>query len=186
MAQEHQISFLKKANPDVLEHVISLLIDTLAVQFNVKDNFSGIQIVDCTLTIIEKYWYLRPEEIMFVFKQGKLGFYGPVYNKLDTHTILSWIHKYDTEERIRQVEIQRDSFKNAEGEPQIDIMKAYLSEQKALQENNGVPTLVIESRAKKEQQLAERRGQMEYEQFQEEYFKNRSASTEKIKESSNQ
>jgi hypothetical protein len=173
MAQEHQISFLRKENERVLEYVISLLIETLAMQFNVKESFSGLQIVDCTLSVLEKYWYLRPEEIMYVFKQGKLGAYGPVYNKLDAPTILTWIHKYDTDERIRQVEITRDQFKSEENQPQIDIVKAYQTEQKAIEANGGIPTLVVESRQKQEQKKAQRYNDIQFEEFKDQYFKNK-------------
>jgi hypothetical protein len=176
MAQEHQIGFLKTNNPEVLENVISLLVELLAVQFNVKDNFSGIQIVDCTLSIIEKFWYLRPEEVMYCFKQGKLGKYGPVYNKLDTPTIMTWLHKYDTEERMHQIEALRDQYKKAETGPQINIIEAYKDELKHQQENNGVPSLVNQSRENKQKDFEKRRGEVSFQQYQEEYFKKKKQS----------
>lgn len=170
MSQEHQISFLRKENPDVLENIVSLLVDLLAIQFNVKDNFSGIQIVDCTLSIIEKYWYMRPEEVMYCFKQGKLGTYGPVYNKLDTPTILTWLHKYDTGERLGAIEAVRDQFKKQETESDFDIFKAYREEQKHLELNNGVSKLAIQSKEKRQKEIAKVRGDVEFQQFQQEYF----------------
>lgn len=174
MAQEHQISFLKKENPDVLENIISLLVDLLAVQFNVKDNFSGIQIVDCTLSIIEKYWYLRPEEVMFCFKQGKLGKYGPVYNKLDTPTILTWLHKYDTQDRISAAEAVRDPFKNDEKSSDFDIMAAYQSEKKFLEEH-GMPKIAWQSKQKKEKELAKLKEDDHFRKFMDDYFEKQKA-----------
>jgi len=170
MAQEHQISFLKRESPEVLENVISLLVDLLAVQFNVKENFSAIQMMDCTLSIIEKYWQLRPEEIMYCFKQGKLGKYGPVYNKLDTPTILTWLHKYDTGERLDAIEAVRDRFKEQESKNCIDIQNAYQEEHQKRQLNGGTPTIAIQSKEKRQKEIAKVRSDVAFQQFQQEYF----------------
>lgn len=176
MSQEHQISFLKAQSPEVAEKVILLMVELVAEQLNVKENFSGIQLVDCTLSILEVYWYLRPEEILFAFKQGKLGKYGPVYNKLDTQTLLEWLHKYDTQERIREIEARRDEYKKAESEPQVDIHAAYMQERVAQYQNDGVPTLVIQDREKRKKEKEKRRNELSFQQYQEQYFKSKQSS----------
>lgn len=176
MSQQHQISYFKKNEPAVAEMLISTMVELIAEQFNVKDTFSDVQIVDCTLSIIERYWYLRPEEILYAFKQGKLGRYGPVFNKLDTQTILTWLHKYDTEERMAQVEAVRDAYKKEEMEPQVDIHAAYLKERIAQQQNGGVPTLVIEDKERRARNVEKQRGELSFQQYQEEYYKNRKLS----------
>lgn len=173
MSQQHQLSYFKKSDPMVAEMVISTLVELIAEQFNVKETFSDIQIVDCTLSIIERFWYLRPEEIMYAFKQAKLGKYGPVYNRLDTPTILNWLHRYDTEDRMQQVENQRNSFKISENEPQINIIEAYQKELEAQQKNGGTPTIVLEDREKRQKAQDERRGEIEYQNFRDEYYKAR-------------
>ena len=173
MKQEHQLSALKKEDQRTSEFLISLMVELIAEQFNVKETFSPLQMLDCTLSIMERFWYLRPEEILYAFKQAKLGHYGPVYNKLDSQTILTWLHKYDTEDRIRQVEKSRDAYKKAENEPQIDVHKAYLQEKVAQHENGGTPTLVVQDREKRQAEKDKRRGAVEYQAFQDNYFKKR-------------
>ncbi|KAA6438827.1 hypothetical protein FEM33_15520 [Dyadobacter flavalbus] len=173
MSQPHQVSFLKNNDPQKLEMVIAMMVEIMAEQFNVKETFSDLQILDCTLSIIERFWYLRPEEVMFAFKQAKLGKYGPVYNKLDTSTILNWLHRYDTEERMHQIEQNRSAYKKQESEPQIDVLAAYNKEIKHLQENNGVPRLVTESKEKQQQEREKKRGELSFQQYREEYYKNR-------------
>lgn len=173
MTQQHQLSYFKNNDPIVAEMVISMLVELVAEQFNVKESFSDVQIVDCTLSILEKYWYLRPEEIMYVFKQAKLGKYGPVYNRLDTQTILTWLHKYDTDERLTQVDSVRDGYKKAEMEEQVDIHAAYQKEIAAQQENGGVPTLVIAGKERRKRQIEKLRGELSFQQYQDNYYKNR-------------
>jgi hypothetical protein len=123
MQQEHQLGFLKNEDPMAAEMIVSMMIELIAEQFNVKDTFSDIQILDCTLSVMERFWYLRLEEILFTFKQAKLVKYGPVYNRLDTQTILTWLHKYDTEDRLRQIDVFQDAYKKQKLNPRSTSSK---------------------------------------------------------------
>lgn len=175
MSQEHQISFLKKDDPMQLEMLISMMVSLLADQFNVKASFNDIQIVDCTLSIIKKYWYLRPEEILYAFKQAKMGVYGSAYNKLDTPTILEWLHKYDTEDRMSNVERTQQDFKKSD--ESFDVNHAY-GKEIAFQSVHGISSIAKASRDKKEAKAKEIQNEAGFQAFQEEYNKNKKAPSE--------
>jgi len=170
MSQEHQISFLKKEDPLQLEMLISMMVSLLADQFNVKSSFNDIQIVDCTLSIIKKYWYLRPEEILYAFKQAKMGVYGSAYNKLDTPTILEWLHRYDTEDRMINVSNKQQEYKKVDDS--FDIGKAYQKEFE-FQKEHGMSTIAMANRQKKEAKAKEILNEAGYQEFKQEYSKNK-------------
>jgi len=168
MSQEHQISFLKKEDPLQVEMIVSMMVSLLADQFNVKASFNDIQIVDCTLSIIKKYWYLRPEEILYAFKQAKMGVYGSAYNKLDTPTILEWLHKYDTEDRMNNVAITQQDFKKVDDS--FDIGKAYQKELD-FQKEHGMSSIAKSDKEKKEAKAREVQDEASFQAFKEEYIK---------------
>ena len=44
--------------------------------------------------IIEKYYYLRIEELRVCFRMAMKGEFGPVYNRIDGQVFFEWILKY--------------------------------------------------------------------------------------------
>lgn len=82
--------------------LISVMLELVAEQFNVKSEFTGAQMDDTILTIIadRDFGQLAPEEILYVFRCAKTGRYGPVYNKLDCITICGWLRDYMDGERL--------------------------------------------------------------------------------------
>lgn len=107
ISQPHQISSLRIHSRESLENLILILIQQAAESLNVKGTLSNAMLYECTQMIINDYWHLRPEEIMYCFRRGKTGAYGKDYNRLDTATIMGWLHEYDTGERLSILETER-------------------------------------------------------------------------------
>lgn len=177
VSQEHQVSYLKKHNEMDLELAISSMLEMVSQQFNVKEPLNDDQLLDCTLTIIDEFWMLRPEEILYCFKRAKTGAYGPVYNKLDTMTIITWLRIYYDEERIAHFE-RKNKDLSPKGE-EIDIMAAYRKEIE-MQQLNGAPTLVVKDQQKREDRRRQVSDQEKFDQFREEYFKRKKEEVKKI------
>lgn len=96
-----QISILKKEFPTDLLKAVSTLITTTATSMNITNNLNSFQVYEATQLICKEFWYLRLEELILIFKNGKLGKYGRIYNKLDITIISDWINQYETsEERV--------------------------------------------------------------------------------------
>lgn len=92
---EFQISSINREQPEYLEMSVSLAILALTKSMNQKNSMDGDQIDECAQLIISKYWYLKPEEILLVFKMAKTGEFGTDFNRLDALTIFQWIDRYE-------------------------------------------------------------------------------------------
>ncbi len=107
LSSGEQLSVLGKQDKKVLLKALSALITQLRQSLNVGKNLDTLQVYECASLLIEKYWYFRLEEFVYVFKQVKLGKYGKVYDRLDVQVISEWLHLYDTTERLAELERQR-------------------------------------------------------------------------------
>ena len=47
--------------------------------------------------ISDDYYYLKPDELEYCFRQAKRGVYGKVFDRIDGMVILEWLEKYNTE-----------------------------------------------------------------------------------------
>ena len=84
-----------------------LMIAEVVVIFNAK--FIDQQIEMLINKIVDKYWYLRMEEIQYVFSMAEQGIYGPAYMGLKIVDILSWLHTYDTGDRQEHIDMSNGS-----------------------------------------------------------------------------
>lgn len=74
--------------------IINNLLYVTSMAMNVKNNLDNFQAMDIVNTIINDYADVKVDELIYIFKQGKKGIYGPCYNKFDLETIISWINGY--------------------------------------------------------------------------------------------
>ncbi len=84
---------LQSVEENVFEMVNALVYATsrmLNVSKNI-DNFQGMGIVH---TIINDYKDLKIDQLVYLFKQGQKGIYGPHYNKFDIETVVTWINGF--------------------------------------------------------------------------------------------
>ncbi len=109
LATGEQLSLLAKADKKALLKALSALITQLRQSLNVGKNLDTLQVYECASLLAEKYWYLRLEEFLYVFKQAKLGKYGKIYDRLDVQVISGWLHAYDTGERLVELQRQRQA-----------------------------------------------------------------------------
>lgn len=177
VSQPDQISKLRSMDEAVLEKVMMVLVNSLAESFNVKNNFSPAQMYECATLIIERFWYMRPEEIMYAFRQAKIGRYGTSYNRIDTQVVLEWIDKYDKEDRQAAFDIKNS--KERQVEPEINTL-ALLNEQIDIQAKGNIPWAVQESKMRKDRKQAQARKDAEFQNFQAEYYKNRQNNDQQI------
>lgn len=135
-----QISLIRKESERDLAKAITQLILNLAASFNIGKNMNELQVFETTMLLIEKYWYLKIEEFILVFKNAKLGTYGKLYDSLDVHTISSWFTAYETSaermayfEKINSKyrEIERQQFDSAATAEVVGKLKSMLSIEKA-------------------------------------------------------
>ncbi len=166
-----QLSVLEKQDKKVLLKALSALITQLRQSLNVGKNLDTLQVYECASLLMEKYWYFRLEEFVYVFKQVKLGKYGKVYDRLDVQVISEWLHLYDTTERLVELDRKRQMEQKTEANTLLSREEVQRCYQK------------WKSGEKLDAQLAEERCQQEAEEerlrevgflrFRHAYFKNR-------------
>lgn len=78
--------------------LISNLIHATSLALNVGKNLNSFQAYDIAVTIINDYKDVKISELVYIFKQGKKGLYGPHYNKFDIETVVNWINGYFSSE----------------------------------------------------------------------------------------
>lgn len=76
--------------------------------FNVSRPMNAVQIMETAKLISKVYYFLKFEEIKFVFENAKTGTWGKIYERLDGSVILEWFEKYDLQ-RTHAVEMERVS-----------------------------------------------------------------------------
>lgn len=114
------ISKIRKDAPEDAAIAIQRLVANLARSFNLSNTINNAQLLEMSLLIMEKYYYLKIEELAYVFKNAKLGQYGKVYNRLDIQIICEWIETYlVSEERISLFEKESQKYKQAEKEKSV-------------------------------------------------------------------
>ena len=89
------ISRIRKEDPERALDEISLLIIDLQKFFDTKRKLGEDQIYETSALILSEYSWLTLYEIAFCFKEGKLGKYGKVYDRLDGSIILEWLKAWD-------------------------------------------------------------------------------------------
>lgn len=75
------------------------MIKGCADAFNVGKKMTDTQILMTVQGITRKYYFLNLADIKHCFDRAIMGEYGPLYDRLDTNTILEWLRKYQ-EERL--------------------------------------------------------------------------------------
>lgn len=96
LSQPNQISSLRNNQPEQLKAVLNTSIVLLAKSMNVSKTMDEWQISEIveSITTSDKYWILKPEEIILVFKMATRGEFGEDYNRLDLRTVCGWLNKY--------------------------------------------------------------------------------------------
>jgi hypothetical protein len=114
-----QMSNFVKSNKNDLFMAIEKLIAMLVMSVNVGKTIQPNQASSVAMAIYKRYYFYSLDEIALVFRKGKQGDYGILYDKLDEGTIMEWFKKYDMDERMPYVENfrtqQNNETENTEG-----------------------------------------------------------------------
>ena len=93
---------------EALSTVFTILFRQLHLWYGEKwkltNAFAQQQVIEM---IRESYYWLSPQEVAYVFKQGMRGKYGKSYNVVDGELLIGWLADYDANERAQVVEMQR-------------------------------------------------------------------------------
>ena len=127
-----QLSVLRKEDEANYLKMIALLLMRTAELLNVSaaNSLSTIQTADLAIRIGQAYYYLRMEELVYVFNRAQNGIYGKDYNRLDAPTVMGWLERYDVDERtplaiqMNETAIARSI--NPEKQPDQQAKQAYL------------------------------------------------------------
>ena len=74
--------------------VVVALMDECQQYFNLQQPMNKQQLLLTAELIMEKYYYLRVEELRMCFRMAMKGEFGPVYNRIDGQVFFEWILKY--------------------------------------------------------------------------------------------
>lgn len=109
ISQGTQISFLKRNNEAFVKTSIHLLVEDVLNHYATSDKvvMTGI-IPRIVQSILAKYWWMKMEEIAYVFNKGKNGEYGRSNKNISQDVIMDWLHQYDVNEReIEMIDYNR-------------------------------------------------------------------------------
>lgn len=125
--KEHgiQLSKLNKDNPQQLLTAIAIMIQSVYELVNVGKKISEQAIVLLAKMIVEKYWYLKIDEIEYALKQGIMGNFGTIYDRIDAQVIFEWLYKYEVSEEVIGIyENQVESYRKMEREHDSPILES--------------------------------------------------------------
>ncbi|MBO0947556.1 hypothetical protein [Fibrella forsythiae] len=152
-----QLSVLRKEDEAKYLKVIATLLMRTAELLNVSaaNSLSTIQTADLAIRIGKSYYYLRLEELVYVFNRAQNGVYGKDYNRLDAPTVMGWLDRYDIDERTPLVlsmnQVAAAKLENPDMQPDERAKREYLERARAAGHN--VPDY--------DQLTAEQHGQLE-------------------------
>lgn len=110
-----QISKLKAESKSELVQALNNLVFNTSKSLNITNTLNEIQILEISMMVIEKYWFLKLDELVLIFKKAKTGEFGKMYNRLDIQIICEWIETYlKSEERAVYFEKKNTEHKKKE------------------------------------------------------------------------
>ena len=96
-----QLSRLRKDG--LATQTLMFMLAELSMVFDIEWSDEKLELM--VKKIIEKFWHLKIEEVAYVFSLSETGYYGKVsWKGLRVADVISWLHKYDTEDRQDYIE----------------------------------------------------------------------------------
>lgn len=102
------VTIKKEKGEEKARAYIELIILKLNDFFNVKEKMNKEQIEETASIILEEYYWMSIIEVLFVFKEARVGRYGEIKYAIDGGMILKWFEKYTTE-RTATIERENES-----------------------------------------------------------------------------
>jgi hypothetical protein len=94
-----QISTFRRNDEPMLKMGIQMMIEDVISFHGALGKIQEFEIENLVARILANYWWMKLEEIAYVFNKGKEGHYGKIYGTISTKTIYEWVQAYDTQER---------------------------------------------------------------------------------------
>jgi hypothetical protein len=107
MEAGQQLSVYQKYNFPIVIAGIGGLLQRLFRFMGATSNVHDEDIIELSEAILCTYYYMKFEELLYVFNRGKLGKYGTTYGKPTMATVMQWLEAYDTGERMQVIEDRR-------------------------------------------------------------------------------
>lgn len=79
---------------DTARAIVIIALTDLANYFNVGNNFNGQQLAQTAELIIDRFYWLKPDDFKLAFDKAKQAQYGISYNRIDGAVIFEWMEKY--------------------------------------------------------------------------------------------
>lgn len=99
--------------------VIAIAVSEVVLFFNVGKNMNASQVALTADLILQRYWYLKVEEIKAVFRKAMNR--AKVFDRLDGNVIIGWIAEYDAERDDLMEQININEKNRAENAAPLDI-----------------------------------------------------------------
>lgn len=133
-----QLSKLKKEAPADLSEGLTRLIGFYNSQFNLDPSkrLGAVQVALLVQDIMNRYWRLKFDEIVYILREGVTGKYGKLYGAFDAMVIHGWFDAYITGERDELIERQAydNHIKHKEGAKEVldpETLQAFYSRSKS-------------------------------------------------------
>lgn len=117
----------------VAQAMVTVFLTDLLSNYNLIRPMSLEQTVSCVNTIMDKYYYWKPEDFKYCFDNVLFGRYGrdyKVFDRIDIATVLSWCELHDKDRMEKAMEINsknHEDFKNQKSlvvnEKILDVFK---------------------------------------------------------------
>jgi hypothetical protein len=121
-----QLSTLRKVNENEIFKAIAIMLKELEMSLNLTTKLSEYQVIEIPILVCQKYFYLKLDELILIFRKAKTGDYGKVFNRLDIQIICEWIEAYIvSDERTSYFEKVNTEYKIKNETPLKDIYKNY-------------------------------------------------------------
>lgn len=124
----YKISEVKATEPmNEIIKTLNTLIKFTCNKLNTGKTMDDAQIVDLSMLLANEYSFLTIPQLLYIFKKGERGLFGPLFNKVDKETICTWIDKHlSSDEYTLHLEAEATKFKKATPlipEPLVKIWK---------------------------------------------------------------
>lgn len=142
ISQGSQISLLKRNNEAFVKTSIHLLVEDVLNHYTASEKVPAGFIPRLVQTILAKYWWMKVEEIAYVFNKGKNGEYGRSNKNISQDFIMDWLHQYDINEREIEMLEHNRRLQEERNKAQIlsdDQLKDFYKKNKGVDNSEPIP-----------------------------------------------
>lgn len=91
------LSFIKKSKSEAyLISTLSALISNFTNSINLTRNLNASQIIEISVTIMEKYYYFKIEDLIAFFQMCKTGLLGSFYEGIDIIKVFDKLSQFES------------------------------------------------------------------------------------------